>query len=48
MTNIEAILSKVPGTKLDVKYFTTIEEARAWLQRPTTDTQAILETEPHV
>ena len=34
MTNIEAILSKVPGTKLDVKYFATIEEARAWLQRP--------------
>jgi hypothetical protein len=48
MTNIEAILSKVPGTKLDVKYFATIEEARAWLQRPTTDTPAILETEPHV
>jgi hypothetical protein len=44
MTNIEAILSKVA---LDIKYFATIEEARAWLMRPSTINPAILDTKPN-
>jgi hypothetical protein len=48
MMNVEAILSRVPGTKLDIAYFATIEEARAWLARPTAITPATLEVGPHV
>jgi SpoIIAA-like len=48
MTTIEAILSRVPGTELDVKYFATIEEARAWLLRPATNTPASLDAKPPV
>jgi SpoIIAA-like len=40
MMNVEAILSRVPGTQLDIGYFATIAEARAWLVRPTTVTLA--------
>lgn len=46
MMNVESILSRVPGTKLDVGYFATIEEARAWLTRPTTLTPTSLEARP--
>jgi hypothetical protein len=40
MMNVQETLSRVPGTKLDVAYFATIEEARAWLSRPITLTPA--------
>lgn len=33
---VEDIVSRVPGTKLDVAYFATIKEATSWLARPTT------------
>ncbi|MHB8612409.1 MAG: SpoIIAA family protein [Candidatus Dormibacteraceae bacterium] len=46
MMNVEAILSRVPGTKLDIAYFATIEEARAWLSRPRSITPAALEADP--
>lgn len=42
LMNVQEIMSRVPGTKLDVAYFATIEEAREWLSRPTTITPAIL------
>jgi hypothetical protein len=32
--NVEDILRRVPGTELDVGYFTTVEEAREWLTGP--------------
>jgi hypothetical protein len=34
--NVEDILGRVPGTKLAVAYFETIEEAKEWLMHPTT------------
>jgi hypothetical protein len=34
--NVEDILDKVSGTKLEVAYFASIEEARQWLTRPRT------------
>jgi hypothetical protein len=43
MMNVESILSRVPGTKLDVGYFATIEEARSWLMRPANPTPMSLE-----
>ena len=33
---VEDLISRVPGTKLDVGYFATPEEASRWLGRPTT------------
>ena len=33
---VEDLVSRVPGTKLDVGYFATIDEAKSWLKRPTT------------
>jgi hypothetical protein len=48
MMNVEAILSRVRGTALDIGYFATIEEARAWLTRDTSITPATVEAEPHV
>jgi stage II sporulation SpoAA-like protein len=44
MMNVQEIMSRIPGTKLDVAYFATIEEARAWLSRPHTATPAVLPT----
>ena len=44
MMNVQEIMSRVPGTKLDVAYFGTIEEARDWLSRPHTITPAGLPT----
>jgi hypothetical protein len=44
MMNVQEIMSRVPGTKLDVAYFGTIEEARAWLSGPLTVTPAALPT----
>jgi hypothetical protein len=44
MMNVQEIMSRVPGTKLDVAYFGTIEEAREWLSRPHTITPAGLPT----
>ena len=44
LMNVQEIMSRIPGTKLDVAYFATIEEARAWLSRPTTITPAGLPT----
>jgi hypothetical protein len=40
LMNVQEIMSRIPGTKLDVAYFATIAEARAWLSRPTTITPA--------
>ena len=34
--NIEDILSRVPGTKLDTECFATVENATEWLTRPPT------------
>jgi SpoIIAA-like len=36
--NVEDMLRRVPGTKLDVGYFATVEEATAWLTRAATIT----------
>ena len=33
---VEDLISRVPGTKLDVGYFATVQEAQAWLCRPAT------------
>jgi hypothetical protein len=33
---VEDIVSRIPGSKLDVAYFETLEEAEAWLTRPAT------------
>jgi hypothetical protein len=39
MMNIRDILGRIPGTSgLDVGYFATVEEARAWLKEPSTHT----------
>jgi hypothetical protein len=46
MTNFEAILSRVQGTGLEVEYFVTIEDARAWLTRPATITPATVDARP--
>ena len=35
--NVQNILGKVPGTKLQVAYFATVSEARQWLTRPATN-----------
>jgi len=35
-TIVEDLVSRVPGSKLDVGFFATIKEATAWLARPTT------------
>lgn len=35
-TIVEDLVSRVPGTKLDVGYFATVKEATAWLTRPST------------
>ena len=32
--NVDDILSRLPGTELDVAYFATLAEARDWLQTP--------------
>ena len=32
--NVDEILSKVPGTPLEVAYFATLDEARGWLATP--------------
>jgi hypothetical protein len=32
--NIDNLISRVPGSLLDVAYFATIEDARRWLMRP--------------
>jgi hypothetical protein len=40
LMNVQEIMSRVPGTKLDVAYFATIDEAREWLSRPSTITPA--------
>jgi SpoIIAA-like len=34
--NLEDILRRVPGTRLDVAYFATVEEASIWITRPPT------------
>jgi SpoIIAA-like len=34
--NIEDVLHRVPGTRLDIAYFATLEEAVAWITRPST------------
>jgi hypothetical protein len=33
---VEELVSRVPGSKLDVAYFATVDEATSWLNRPTT------------
>jgi hypothetical protein len=42
--NVRDILSRIPGTKLDVAYFATVEEARTWLKGPVTITPLSLDT----
>jgi hypothetical protein len=44
--NVEAIMSRVPGTKLDMAYFATIEEAGLWLAAPSTTTPNSLKVQP--
>jgi hypothetical protein len=44
LMNVQEIMNRVPGTKLDVAYFATIEEARGWLSRPPTITPPALPT----
>jgi len=44
LMNVQEIMSRIPGTKLDVAYFGTIEEARNWLSRPLTIPPAGLPT----
>lgn len=34
LMNVEAILSRVPESEMDVGYFATVEEATAWLNEP--------------
>lgn len=47
MMNFRDILSRIPGTSgLDVAYFATVEEARAWLKEPSTHTPSTLEAQP--
>jgi stage II sporulation SpoAA-like protein len=46
LMNVQEIMSRVPGTKLDVAYFATVEEARDWLSRPHTVTPTGLPTIP--
>jgi hypothetical protein len=41
--NVENILGKVPGTKLEVAYFATVAAAREWLTRPATNPPIVLE-----
>ena len=44
--NVEAIMSRVPGMKLDMAYFATIEEAGLWLAAPSTTTPNSLKVQP--
>jgi hypothetical protein len=44
--DVEDIMGKVPGTKLEVAYFATVAAARAWLTRPTTNPPIALEPKP--
>lgn len=44
--NVEAILSRVPGTNLDIAYFATIEEAGVWLATPSMTTPTGLRVQP--
>lgn len=44
LMNVQEIMGRVPGTKLDVAYFATVDEARAWLSRPHTITPTGLPT----
>jgi hypothetical protein len=44
--NVEAIMSRVPATRLDIAYFTTIEEAGAWLAAPPLTTPTGLKVQP--
>src|ERR1700730_6769773 len=41
--NVETILGKVPGTKLEVAYFATVRAAREWLTRPATKPPIVLD-----
>jgi 3D (Asp-Asp-Asp) domain-containing protein len=41
--NVKDIMSRVPGTRLDVAYFATLEEARSWLKGPVTITPLSLD-----
>jgi hypothetical protein len=41
---VEDIISRVPGTQLDVGYFATLREAEAWLCRPTTSPPTVRKT----
>ena len=36
--NLEDVMLRVPGTKLDVAYFASVAEARTWLNGPSTIT----------
>jgi hypothetical protein len=41
--NVENVLGRVPGTKLEVAYFATVRAAREWLTRPATNPPIVLE-----
>jgi len=42
LLNIKEVLSRVPGTELDVAYFATPEEANAWLTGPPSKPPAVV------
>lgn len=44
--NVENILGKVPGTRLEVAYFATVRAAREWLTRPATNPPIVLDETP--
>jgi len=46
LMNVQEIMNRVPGTKMDVAYFGTIAEARDWLSRPHTTPPRGLPTIP--
>lgn len=45
MTNLEDIMSKVPGNKVDVAWFATVIEAEQWISAPSTRTPSALEAQ---
>lgn len=44
MTNLEDIIRRVPGNKLDIAWFATVTEAETWIAAPSITTPQTLET----
>jgi hypothetical protein len=45
MTNLEDIMRKVPGSKMEVAFVATVAEAEKWLSAPSTNTPPVLEVQ---